>query len=53
MMSHGLLPGFTPFDIQTEPGMRIRGVRAGEGTSVLLLRGHARPAEGNFLAGRK
>lgn len=39
-MTDDLMPGFTPFEIETEPGIRIRGACGGEGSPVLLLHGH-------------
>jgi haloacetate dehalogenase len=39
-MTQDLMPGFTPLDIETAPGIRIHGVRAGDGAPVLLLHGH-------------
>jgi haloacetate dehalogenase len=39
-MTQDLMPGFKPFDIETAPGIRIHGVRAGDGAPVLLLHGH-------------
>jgi len=39
-MTSDLMPGFQPFDIETEPGVHIHGVRAGKGAPVLLLHGH-------------
>ena len=40
MSTPELMPGFSPFDIEVEPGVVIHGVRAGSGTPVLLLHGH-------------
>jgi len=34
------MPGFASFDIDTQPGVRIHGIKAGEGPPVLLLHGH-------------
>src|SRR3984957_7646120 len=39
-MTLNLMPGFEPFDLETEAGVTIHGVRAGQGAPVLLLRGH-------------
>jgi haloacetate dehalogenase len=40
MSTPELMPGFSPFDIEVEPGVVIHGVRAGSGAPVLLLHGH-------------
>lgn len=34
------MPGFASFDIDTQSGVRIHGVKSGEGPPVLLLHGH-------------
>ena len=39
-MTRNLMPDFEPFDLEVEAGVTIRGVRAGQGTPVLLLHGH-------------
>ena len=39
-MTLNFMPEFEPFDFETDEGVRIHGVRAGEGTPVLLLHGH-------------
>jgi haloacetate dehalogenase len=39
-MTQNLMPDFEPFDLETEPGVTIHGVRAGQGAPVLLLHGH-------------
>jgi haloacetate dehalogenase len=39
-MTHHLMSGFEPFDVITEEGVTIHGVRAGQGAPVLLLHGH-------------
>jgi haloacetate dehalogenase len=39
-MTHILMPDFEPFDVITEEGVTIHGVRAGQGAPVLLLHGH-------------
>jgi haloacetate dehalogenase len=40
MLASDLMPGFSAFDIEVEPGISIHGVRAGSGPPVLLLHGH-------------
>ena len=40
MAAADLMPGFSPFDVEVEPGVSIHGVRAGTGAPVLLLHGH-------------
>jgi haloacetate dehalogenase len=39
-MTRTLMPDFEPFAVETEPGVTIHGVRAGQGAPVLLLHGH-------------
>jgi haloacetate dehalogenase len=39
-MTLNLMPDFEPFDLETEAGVTIHGVRAGQGAPVLLLHGH-------------
>ena len=39
-MTLDLMPDFEPFDLETEAGVTIHGVRAGQGAPVLLLHGH-------------
>lgn len=39
-LSLRLMPGFQPFDIDTSAGVRIHGIRSGDGPAVLLLHGH-------------
>jgi haloacetate dehalogenase len=39
-MTAALMADFEPFDLETEVGVTIHGVRAGQGAPVLLLHGH-------------